>query len=848
MKKLFSVLLFFSSSVSFAQGWERTYPLGAAFPYASWNIITTCKASSGGIVSFGMSSPGISGGDFVLIAMKVNDNGDTLWMRTESFPEPSVVFGSYYPYIASMVELNDSSFYIMGMYNYDSLGVYVANDIRWRIDKNGNIMQYSFTFNPSNICDYLMVDGLNNTYFHAGWDNIAGSSYGPYPSVKKYNDAGTLLWKNVHLIADPLISASPQIITQTSDSGVVVQYGYSSSPSFGSPYQMYKLDKNGNLLWEKVRSNEINSVYATNHNTTMHCYGWNYGTGENFYVTEFDSNGDSIGGHQVGFRPLKLAPNQYGGYTVEGYTENPMAAYSMRTFLVAYDSLWNTIWTRFDDNTFLLVSGGSNPLMKLDDGGYLLDGYFSDYAAGIIGKLIRTDSLGYSYKSNLAGKVLEDVDSDCIIDSTETGYKNILIHASGLTDYYTFSHNNGDYYLKTDTGSYSISHTPKSHRAQVCPSSSYAVNVLTSSDTINNLDFFDHLTSPFTDMGVYVAPASCFVPGDTSYLYLYYINNGTNTESGSINFTYDSSLTLVSSSIPPASSSAYALHYNYSGMAEDSMGVVLLAFRVDTAASLGDTLSCSTSITTTLADADTTSNFDQFQALVVSSFDPNKKIVEPAGVSSQGYIAGTETLEYTVWFQNTGNYTAQDIVLRDTISDELDMSTFHLLASSFPCSLSSTGGKTVYFNFLNINLADSTSNEKQSHGFVKYSIKPKTGLLPGTHIRNTASIYFDYNVAVVTNTTLNTIQFPASVEDRSIKIRVNVFPNPFTKSTNFVMEDMPVGEKSLTITDVLGNVVYKEEVKEPTVVFSAEGMSKGIYFYSLRSGVSLLANGKMVLQ
>ena len=58
----------------------------------------------------------------------------------------------------------------------------------------------------------------------------------------------------------------------------------------------------------------------------------------------------------------------------------------------------------------------------------------------------------------------------------------------------------------------------------------------------------------------------------------------------------------------------------------------------------------------------------------------------------------------------------------------------------------------VYFEFLNINLPDSFTNKDGSHGFVTFSIKPLSTLSLGNMIPNTASIYFDYNKAVVTNT------------------------------------------------------------------------------------------------
>jgi hypothetical protein len=59
--------------------------------------------------------------------------------------------------------------------------------------------------------------------------------------------------------------------------------------------------------------------------------------------------------------------------------------------------------------------------------------------------------------------------------------------------------------------------------------------------------------------------------------------------------------------------------------------------------------------------------------------------------------------------------------------------------------------------FDNIALPDSTTNEAGSHGFVQYSVRAKAGLPNGAQIPNTASIYFDFNLPVVTNATHSTL-------------------------------------------------------------------------------------------
>ncbi len=133
------------------------------------------------------------------------------------------------------------------------------------------------------------------------------------------------------------------------------------------------------------------------------------------------------------------------------------------------------------------------------------------------------------------------------------------------------------------------------------------------------------------------------------------------------------------------------------------------------------------------------------------SKDPNEKQVFP-----EGYILGDESLIYQVDFQNVGNDTAFDVVVVDTLDPNLDMSTFTPISASYPPVFEANGSELT-FTFRNIQLPDSTTDETNSNGFVKYSIKPLPGLTEGTIIENRASIYFDFNEPIVTNTVYNEI-------------------------------------------------------------------------------------------
>ncbi|MDO1451228.1 PQQ-binding-like beta-propeller repeat protein [Rhodocytophaga aerolata] len=151
---------------------------------------------------------------------------------------------------------------------------------------------------------------------------------------------------------------------------------------------------------------------------------------------------------------------------------------------------------------------------------------------------------------------------------------------------------------------------------------------------------------------------------------------------------------------------------------------------------------------------------------IIDSYDPNDKLVSPGGVTEYHYTCTNTPLNYKIRFQNTGTDIAYKVVVVDTLSEHLDISTLKMGIVSHPYKLSVSGkGQPVLtFTFDNIFLPDSNSNEQKSHGYISLSIKPKKGLAEKTKVGNYADIFFDYNEPVRTNTTVNAIyDIPAVV-------------------------------------------------------------------------------------
>ena len=77
-----------------------------------------------------------------------------------------------------------------------------------------------------------------------------------------------------------------------------------------------------------------------------------------------------------------------------------------------------------------------------------------------------------------------------------------------------------------------------------------------------------------------------------------------------------------------------------------------------------------------------------------------------------------------------GNYTAINIIVRDTLSQNVDISSFRNIQSSHKYQYTLDPiSRLLEFKFQNIKLVDSLANEEESHGFVKFDILTIQGLI-----------------------------------------------------------------------------------------------------------------------
>ncbi len=225
----------------------------------------------------------------------------------------------------------------------------------------------------------------------------------------------------------------------------------------------------------------------------------------------------------------------------------------------------------------------------------------------------------------------------------------------------------------------------------------------------------------------------------------------------------------------------------------------------------GDTINTQYIVSPFIGDIDTGNNVIIKTDTVKSSYDPNEMVVSP-----EGYILSGTKLQYTIGFENTGNDTAYNIHVMDTLSDFVDVGSLRILASSAAMDvipLKAGGHNIMKFDFPNIRLLDS-SHHDQCNGILMYTINIRTGLPMGTTIFNHAGIFFDDNPVVMTDTVENIIGFPASVAIVHKAPNLSIYPNPAIDELNIKMDKDAYN--SLVITNTMGQVLMQQPLNTST--------------------------------
>jgi uncharacterized repeat protein (TIGR01451 family) len=330
-----------------------------------------------------------------------------------------------------------------------------------------------------------------------------------------------------------------------------------------------------------------------------------------------------------------------------------------------------------------------------------------------------------------------------------------------------------------------------------------------------------------------------YFQGSPAYIWLWWGNNGPNpSESYSLSLTYPAGVTVNTSTIDNINYtiSGNTITWNFPSSPILTYSLDQIMFYVPSGITNGTPHYFTSSITATGTILDCNNQNDSSLLLqnVGQSYDPNDKVVSRNAMyqNMQNHteeidVNIQDVLTYTVRFQNTGTAPAQNIYILDTLDANLDWSTFMPMQSSHPMIIVDQGNGVKRFEFNQIWLPDSSSNEPASHGALTYRIQENANNLVGSTIENTAHIFFDWNAPIITNTTYN-INTTFGGIDETAENQLLLFPNPTAEILNIHISTS-MENSSYTVLDCFGRNVGRGILDAKQNSISVKHLANGLY-------------------
>lgn len=440
-----------------------------------------------------------------------------------------------------------------------------------------------------------------------------------------------------------------------------------------------------------------------------------------------------------------------------------------------------------------------------------------------------------SYCSSMPGgsfnTITGTVKLDCSGANVPLNHQKISF-TSGTQSAYTFT-NYGNYTFYTGPNAITVAPNLYNPTYFTFEPSNYVFN-FTGNGVTETANFCFTSNGSHPDLEVAIIPHLRARPGFISLYQIVYKNKGNLLQSGTVTFNYNDDILILGATNPAVSSQANnSLTWNFLNLAPGETRYITVYLTVHSPTqtppvNIGDVLEYQVIVSSPLDDETPTDNQMTFNQTVVGSFDPNDKEVLEGTVIDIDQIDGY--LHYIIRFQNTGTAAAENVVVRDILSDNLDWNTLQMISSSHPYRSTLTNGNKLEVFYQGINLPPLTENEPASHGYIAFKIKPKPTVVVSDVIENTAEIYFDFNFPIVTNT-VSTMITPVLGNPTNEMSLFKMFPNPTSGIINIEMSNNQSIAK-VVINNLLGQTIMRYESAS---ILDISSLTKGIYFITVET-------------
>lgn len=482
-----------------------------------------------------------------------------------------------------------------------------------------------------------------------------------------------------------------------------------------------------------------------------------------------------------------------------------------------YDALLN----KFNSLGYYGIQMHANFLKYCDQD--TVDNLTNDYNWNIIGHSLSNEC------NSIFGTVYYDQDlNGC--DLTDYYINNLFINASNNGVNYSKLIQESNYELSVSNTSLNVSLLNLPSYFTVTPQIATVDFTTTSTEQV---DFCLTANQVVGDLNITILPLDDARPGFDSNYKLIVQNVGTETLNAvTVNVVFDNSKQSFVSANPIATSTT-ANTLDFSIGTIQPFGSTEVEFVMQTltppTVNADDVLTFTATVLPDASDYTPNDNVFTLNQIVVNAYDPNDKRVLQGDEITMSQTA--DYLDYIIRFQNTGSANATFVRIEDNLDPELDWNTLKITSASHAYDVKITNGNEVEFFFDNINLPYEAADEPNSHGYIAYKIKPKTTVQIGDIMSGNASIYFDYNPPIITNTVSTEVIENLSTDEYSFQNALTIYPNP-TNEYFKVEKSNNVNIESIKIYNISGKLVKEFTESER---YNVSDLNSGFYFLRIKT-------------
>jgi len=476
MKRILLLTLLLVSSFGFGQEpvieWQKS--LGGSLTDIAWSIQQT---TDGGYILAGESDSSDgdvtgSNGSHDFWVVKIDSAGNITWQKSLGGTESDWAFsiqqttdGGYI--VAGSTESNDGDVTVLNGYrDYWVVKLDLSGNITWQKSFGGSSGDMAFSVQQTTDAGYIVAGGSASNNGDATENYGMGDSW-----IIKLDSYGNIIWQK-SLGGSGVDGAYS--VQQTTDEGYILagisdsNNGHVTGNNGGYDSWIVKLDSSGNITWQKSLGGSGGDWSESVQQTTDEGYiiagqsSSNNGNvtdnngGVDCWVVKLDTAGNIIWQKSLGSsgddEAKSIRQTTDGGYIIAGISDSSIDGDVTGNYggsdcwTIKLDSSGNITWQKslggseYDD---------ANSIQQTTDGGYIVAG--SSYSTDGIGDVTgnhgdRDFWVVKLFTPNISGKVYNDLNENCILETSEIGLEvtTININPGG---YVAEVNNTGVWYL-----------------------------------------------------------------------------------------------------------------------------------------------------------------------------------------------------------------------------------------------------------------------------------------------------------------------------------------------------------------------------------------------------------------